>query len=181
MDDSVDIFKTSPLIVVGGTQINSSTLKVFQQDPDTLSIPNTTKTVKEVNQILKDETTTNTANLITIEVTITPAQTNPDLDNDGDGILNDADTGTNADSVSCALLRDCDGDGVFDATDADPTNPDVRFNFAPIFTSEAPIQATEDQLYSYQVVFADDDGVNDTIVFSQSTYPAWLTLNGSTK
>ncbi len=128
--------------------------KIFQQDPDTLSIPNTT----------------NTVNLTTIEVTIAPAQTNPDLDNDGVG--DNTSTGTNVDSVSCALLRDCDDNGVFDA--ADSTSPDVRFNFAPI-------QATEDQLYSYQVVFTDDDGVNDTIVFLQSTCPAGLTLNESTK
>ncbi|BBB23233.1 hypothetical protein CVPH_1368 [Abyssogena phaseoliformis symbiont OG214] len=107
--------------------------------------------------------------------------TDIDGDGDGDGILNDADTGTNADFVSCSLLRDRDGDGVFDAADADPTNPDVRFNFAPIFTSETPIQATEDQLYSYQIVFTDNDKVNDTIVFYQFTYPTWLTLNESTK
>ncbi len=45
-------------LIDNGTQINPDTLQVLQQDPDTLSIPNTNKQVKQVKQILLDETTT---------------------------------------------------------------------------------------------------------------------------
>ena len=57
-----------------------------------------------------------------------------DADDDNDGVADGADTGVSPldGTTPCSLLRDCDGDGFLDGVDADPTNPAVTVNFAPV-------------------------------------------------
>ena len=47
---------------------------------------------------------------------------NADSDDDNDGLADSSETGTNATGTSCALLRDCDGDGRMDGSDAFPAD-----------------------------------------------------------
>jgi hypothetical protein len=51
-------------------------------------------------------------------------------------------------------------------------------NDAPVFTSTAQTQATEGQLYSYVLTASDVDG--DTLSYSASSLPSWLSLTGNT-
>jgi VCBS repeat-containing protein len=49
-------------------------------------------------------------------------------------------------------------------------------NDAPSFTSSPVTNAVEDQVFSYNITASDPD-VGDTLVFSASTLPSWLTLS----
>jgi hypothetical protein len=134
-----------------GSQVNSNTLQVLQQDPATLSIPNTNQTVADVQAILvaevtTTESTTSVAALDTggsISTTPAPATTNPDTD--GDGVLNAND----AFPLNPHESTDTDGDGIGDNADLDDNGngiPDIHENTTPEIT------ATD----------TDGDGVADT-------------------
>jgi hypothetical protein len=108
-----------------GTTLDTNTLQVLEQDPATLPIPNspTGQTVADVQTILADETTTTGATTDTTDLTdgtITtvsePAETNPDLDDDG--VLNADDAFPEDPSESV----DTDGDGIGDNADPDDDN-----------------------------------------------------------
>lgn len=96
-------------------------LDLFQQDPATLPIPNSNKTVGEVKDLLITETAstgsaTDTSDFQadTQEIELKPAETNPDID--GDGVPNAADAFPEDPSAD----TDSDGDGtpddVYDVT-----------------------------------------------------------------
>jgi len=112
-----------------GAEINTNTLQVLEQDPATLTIPNTTQTVADVQIILVAETTTtgtstDTTDLDTggsIATAPEPAETNPDLDSDG--VLNADDAYPN----DATADTDTDGDGAPDVayTDASRTTIDT--------------------------------------------------------
>lgn len=91
-----------------------------------------------------------------------------DADDDNDGVLDVDDAGTSPldGSTACAVLIDCDGDGVLDGADFDPVDAAVTINFAPVVTDDA-VTVTEDAaLFVIDVVAndTDDDGnPNDTV------------------
>ena len=156
-----------------GSSINTNTLQVFQQDPDTLPIPNsaTNQTVADVYLILAGETAvtapgTNVDGLQngTIVATTAPAETNADID--GDGIFNSADStpGTGTDAT------DTDGDGVFDSVDLDPNDPAVTINFAPVLVDDSITIAEDSGTASINVTANDSDNdgnPNDSITLIQ--------------
>jgi hypothetical protein len=100
------------------------------------------------------------------------------IDTDGDGIGNNTDTDDDNDAVidildtgfsplpggePCSLLQDCDGDGVLDSADADPTDPNVTINFAPI-TNDDMKTVNEDAAAFLIDVTAND--IDDTIILT---------------
>lgn len=53
----------------------------------------------------------------------------------------------------------------------------IDVNLPPVWTIEAPRDATQDQNFSLTLTASDDD--NDTVVFSAPSLPGWLTLQGN--
>ncbi len=106
---------------VASTVYEAPALDVLSQDPATLTIPNTTILVADIEQELRDETTvtgetTDTTALDTINVESEPAETNSDLD--GDSVLNADD----AFPEDPAEQLDTDGDFIGNNADTDDDN-----------------------------------------------------------
>ena len=57
-------------------------------------------------------------------------------------------------------------------------NLEGHSNYDPIITSAADTTATEDQFYSYTVTATDIDG--DTLTYSLTTQPSWLSIDSAT-
>lgn len=94
----------------GAAVLDEDVLAVLDQDPDSLPIPGTEKTVGEIEDIVAEETDATGAGgdkdaIIAAEVQTQPAQKS--TDNDGDGVLNAADAFPN----DAAADTDTDGDG----------------------------------------------------------------------
>lgn len=137
---------------VPARQINASTLQVLQQNPATLPIPNspTNQTVAEVQAILVTEAATTAPTTPVTELdaggsittTPTPAETNPDSDNDGVLNADDAFPGDPAESV------DSDGDGIGDNADTDDDNNGI-------------LDVDEGKPVNVTAVDTDGDGIDD--------------------
>ena len=143
---------------IPSTIFTSTTLDVLAQNPATLTIPNTTQTVADVQSILVAETATTGSTTSTTELgasgsivtTTQAAETNPDSDGDGtlnandsfpqdpgeavdsdaDGIGDNADTDDDNDGIldidegttPAPTATDADGDGIEDSVDNCPAN-----------------------------------------------------------
>ncbi|MDJ0776723.1 MAG: tandem-95 repeat protein [Gammaproteobacteria bacterium] len=130
MELSMDLADGSIDGVVGGNPsavFSSTALDVLAQDPATLTIPNTTLTVADVQAILVSETaTTGTATSTSeldvggsIDTETSPAATDPDRDGDGTPNAQDAFPDDPNEDV------DSDGDGIGDNADPDDDNNGV--------------------------------------------------------
>ena len=136
------------------TIFTSTSLDILAQDPASLPIPNspTGQTVADVQAILVSETattgsTTSTTELAgggSITTTTEPAETNPDIDNDG--VLNVDD----AFPVDPSETIDTDGDGIGDNDDPDDDNNGIL----DVDEGLNPTPAATD---------ADLDGVDDSV------------------
>ncbi len=129
--------------MVGGnpsTVFGSTTLDVLGQDPASLPIPNspTNQTVADVQAILVAETATTGSTTPTTELdvggsittTTEPAETNPDIDNDGTPNSDDAfpqdpaeDTDSDGDGIGDVADPDDDNDGILDEDEGLPQTP----------------------------------------------------------
>ena len=163
-----------------GTEIDTNTLQILQQDPATLTIPNTTQTVADVQAILVSEiTTTGTSTDASdldvggsITTTPAPAETNPDLDNDGhlnadDAFPTDASEylDTDGDGTGNTADIDDDNDGWADGANSDDYPLDATLYIDPALNRDGdtilngvdncPLTTNEDQ------VDADNDGLGD--------------------
>jgi hypothetical protein len=121
-------------IFSGDTDVARSALELFNQDPNTFPIINGQGgTVGDIKNILDEEKslTGNETLVTTLDLTTAPetqpAETNPDLDDDGvsndqDAFPNDATetTDTDHDGMGNNIDADDDNDGVLDADDAFP-------------------------------------------------------------
>ena len=103
---------------------DQNALDVFETDPLSLPIPNTTSTVADVPDLLVEETadTRQTAPNPTPEpVVISPVETNPDID--GDGVPNAQDAFP--EDPNLFTFDDADGDGWPVGQDPDDNDPEV--------------------------------------------------------
>ena len=159
-------------LYAGDEESANASLELFQQDPATLPIPNSDKTVGEIKEVLDGEKASTGNNDTTTEINTTeqvavkPAETDPDLDDDGvpndqdafpldpneqrdndlDGIGDNADTDDDNDGVSDVNddfpfdpdeTRDTDGDGVGNNADTDDDGDDV-----PDVNDDFPLDGT---------------------------------------
>jgi hypothetical protein len=114
-----------------------------------------------------------------------------DSDDDDDGIADVSDTGVApagapSAGVACSLLRDCDGDGVFDGADFDPVDPTVTLNFAPIANADSVTVDEDAATFSIAVTANDTDNdgnPNDTVdldsIGSNDTLLGVAVINGN--
>ncbi len=117
----------------------AAALQLLDQDPDSLPVPNDPqgRTVGDMSAILVDEIADTGNENVTAqidentEVTMKPAQKDPDLDDDGtpndsDAFPNDPteDTDTDRDGLGNNADTDDDNDGVADSNDDFPLDPD---------------------------------------------------------
>ncbi len=170
-DGEIDVATGSPTEVSLSTEIKQIIETI---DPEQLIIPNTTKTVKEVGAVLKDETsqtgTTTDASSLDDQLDVEPAQTNPDLD--ADGVINALDAFPNDASETV----DFDGDGIGDNADTDDDNDGVE-DSVDAFPKDAAEWLDTDNDGTGNNADTDDD--NDGVADSSDDFPLDSTISNA--
>ena len=81
-------------------------------------------------------------------------------------------------ALSVTLLATACGGGGDASTGQQTTPPPVATNHTPTISGSPPTTATVGQAYSFTPTAADADG--DTLTFSATNKPSWMTFNSST-